>query len=105
MRRNRLKENMLLISLTISLLINLKQCSVSQTFNDETSALEHEILELQLSIERNRKAVDKFEANKPVVKIEPEAKKKFKPRVVIDSIVKPAIDSIPEVVFDSVKIK
>ena len=89
-----------MVLFTISLLVNIRQCSDSQTHEEDVEAIEYEVLELESEIIKINKENKKLkEVKKPASKIK--GVKKFKPRVKVPEPVD-SIDSIPEIkIIDS----
>lgn len=91
-----------MVLFSISLLVNIRQCSDSQTHEDDVEALEYEVLELESEISKINRENIKLQATKrPTPKVK--EVKKFKPRVKAPEPVD-SIDSIPKIqVIDSLK--
>jgi len=98
MKKN--NQKLFIILLFISLIINLKQCSDSQSHGDDIKSLEYEVMELESEIINiNKEKNKKQEIEKPIVK-------KLKNKWPIAKVPEPvdSIDSIPNIqVIDSLK--
>lgn len=76
----KLKEKLFIILFSISLLVNIRQCSDSQTHEDDINVLEYEIIELNSKIIKiNKENKKPQEIKKPAVEVK--VVKKIKQRV------------------------
>lgn len=94
----KLGEKLFIVLFTVSLLLNLRQCSDSQSYNLDIDSLEHEIIELESEIS-NKEKIKKQESKKPSVEVK--EVKKFKPRIKAPEIIDSIDSIIPKVIFDS----
>jgi len=91
-------EKLFIVLFSISLLVNIRQCSDSQYHEEDFEALEYEVMELESTVIKiNRENIKLQKVNKPVLEIK--EVKKFKPRIKasepVDSV--KIFDSIPAI--------
>lgn len=88
-------EKLFIVLFVVSMLVNLRQCSDSQSHVDEIEALEFEISELDSEITRiNGESNKKQEDESPVIEVK--EVKKLKPRVKVP-VPADSIKLIPEI--------
>ena len=95
-------EKLFMLLFSISFLVNIRQCSDSQTHSEDVEVLEYEVLELESKIIKiNRENIKLQSAKVPTPKVQ--EVKKFKPILKAPEPVD-SIDSIPEIqITDSLK--